>query len=338
MFIAAEEVVIEGTVEGDVFTAGGRVEVSGEIQGDLFVAGGMVDISGRIGEDLRVAAGNVNIRKAEIGDGVLAVGGNIDLDNETTVGGGIIFAGGALDSSAEIGRGVVGGGGQVNLDGPIGKDSYLGAGMITLGTDAELNGNLTYQADQEINLRDSATVSGKINRIPIKTKEFKEIEGKTAQKTLKAVGFAFQVGSFLGALLVGMIFLNLFPSLFEKVDAQIKDRFLQSLGWGLIVLIIGPITFLLLSLTIIGLPLAMISLMVFIVELYLIKVFAGYTIGQWLQQTLDFKTNKYLAYTIGLLAYYLIRLVPVIDFFVVLLTVLAVLGALFSFKKEKLFS
>ena len=43
-FAAGDEVLLEGTVNGDVYAAGGMVEIDGTINGDLIVAGGQVNV------------------------------------------------------------------------------------------------------------------------------------------------------------------------------------------------------------------------------------------------------------------------------------------------------
>ena len=58
-FGAGDEVVIEGTVNGDAYVAGGYVEIDGTINGDLLVAGGMVTINGKVTDHVRGAGGTI---------------------------------------------------------------------------------------------------------------------------------------------------------------------------------------------------------------------------------------------------------------------------------------
>ncbi len=77
-FAAGDKVIIEGTVNGDVYAAAGAVEVSGTINGDLLVAGGDVTVSGTISDDIRAAGGSVRI-DGKVGKNVTAAGGNVSV-------------------------------------------------------------------------------------------------------------------------------------------------------------------------------------------------------------------------------------------------------------------
>src|SRR5689334_6029260 len=55
LYVAAREIVIDGTVNGDLIAAGQTVQVNGSVTGDALLAGAQITIGGSVGDDARVA-------------------------------------------------------------------------------------------------------------------------------------------------------------------------------------------------------------------------------------------------------------------------------------------
>lgn len=81
-------------------------------------------------------------------------------------------------------------------------------------------------------------------------------------------------------------------------------------------------------------PLAFIGGFLFIIDLYLAKIFASLALGKILARQFGWKFQPAMTLTVGLLVYYLLRLVPVVGMFVRLLTLLAGLGEVWLYQKQ----
>jgi cytoskeletal protein CcmA (bactofilin family) len=335
LFITADTLTIEGTVNGDLYAAAGTITFSGTVNGDLLAAGGMVNVSGNIQDDLRLAGGNINVENATVGDSLTTFGGNVTLGENTSVGGNLIFGAGNFTSQAPISRGVLGGAGNITLNSPIGKNVRLGGEKITLGPLAQINGDLIYTSEEEIILNPQATISGELKKIAPKAAEFKKELPSKFPQALKGIKAGLKLWSFLAALLVGALLLYLFPKPTQYVANQINQQLLPSLGWGFLKLLFIFPVILVLIITGIGIPLALIIVTLFAVELYLTKIFVGLCFGNWLANRFNFKnSNPYLIFTVGLLGIYLITSLPFIDFLAQIVVTLLGLGAIFLSKKQ----
>ncbi|MDJ0756574.1 MAG: polymer-forming cytoskeletal protein [Ardenticatenaceae bacterium] len=104
LYISANELYIEGRIEGDVVFLGAYAEISGEISGDFMAMATGVEISGLVEDDVRLLAAGVNIL-GEIGDDLI-----------TTGGGGAGFTAPLPVGTQSISQGVFLRGGQVNGD------------------------------------------------------------------------------------------------------------------------------------------------------------------------------------------------------------------------------
>lgn len=339
LFISGESVFIDGTVNGDVYAAGGVVRVTGDVNGDVIAAGGMLEISGTVADDVRVAGGNIVIEDAFIGDNLTVFGGNVAVSDESEVGGSLIFAGGNLISGANVGRGLLGGGGNVTIRGVIGKDVRLGAGKITLGPQATVLGDLLYSSEEDITIDNSATVSGSVKQIFPEARRASADVSKGISKITKGLLIGLKLWSFFASLLVGLLLIKFLPGLHRDVTNRISEKTFESLGWGFLVLLVfGPL-FVILSLTLIALPLALILLAFFLITTYLSKIFVSFVIGKKVLNRINKdKQSPYITLTLGMVLYYILSMVPVLSVFVSLITVTLGLGAVFLYEKNLLSS
>lgn len=330
LFVSAENVTVKGTVNGDLYVAGGVVTVNGTINGDILAAGGVIDIAGTVKDDVRAAGGNITLNELEVGDNLTVAGGNVSIDDETSVGGSLTFGVGNFVSRARVGRSVLGGGGQVTLDSPIGGDVRVGAGRLTLGSETTVAGDLVYTSEKEALLDEAATVSGAIRQI---VPEAEQIAKKLPQVFRRAT-YGFKIWSYLSALLVGFVLLYLLPSASFEVADEIRFKPGTNLLWGLLILLLAFPIFILLMISVIGIPLGIILFMLLLIEIYLAKIFVGLTLGEIIVESfLKRDLNIYLQLAIGLAVYSILASLPIIRFFVWLLAVVLGLGAIFSVKR-----
>ncbi len=130
LYINADEVIIEGTVNGDIVALGEYLRIQGEVNGDVIFLGGGVRVDGVVNGDVRAAALSIEITGEVTDDLTAASFGIIGLDDPLRIG---------ENRSLTPGTRVVGG--------TIGDDiyGYSGIGLIKL-EDATVNGDILGQA------------------------------------------------------------------------------------------------------------------------------------------------------------------------------------------------
>ena len=141
---AAEEVVINGTVTGSVTAIAPKVTVGGDIEGSLRVTGNRLEVTGDIEGDL-----------------VAAVFG-AELAPSSTVSGDVILW--AWDASllGEIGADLAGSQRNLDLAGSIGGDVDVSVTRLTVVDDLHVTGDLGYRSPHPAEGLDSATVDGTV--------------------------------------------------------------------------------------------------------------------------------------------------------------------------------
>ncbi len=329
MFVAGEEVVIEGIVNGDVYVLASQLSVRGTVNGDVLGLAETIDVSGEITEDLRVAGNSITLIGATIGDSVTVGSNTLSIDGDSTIGGGLIFGGRSLALDGSVGRGIMTGSQTTRVDGPVGSTMRVAAESITIGEDAVIEGNLEYNSEQE------AVIEGEV------VGEVIQNEGLdlSTEGVMRWLVVAFNVWAFLAALIIGGVLMLLFPGMFRRADTNFRKKPWPAVGWGTLVLLATmPAAFVLLF-TVVGIPLALLLVLLWILAILFAKYFVGFTVGNALLKYLkksdkDYAPQAYWALVIGLVLYYLLRMVPYVGIFVRLATTVVGIGIMLTLYKR----
>src|SRR5665648_309735 len=302
LYVAGGKIIIDGTINCDLIAAGKIIRVNGPVNGSIIAIGGTVDINGEVTHAVRVIGETLNI-SGTIGRDLLLAGDKV-----------------SLASTAEIGSDLLLGAGTALIDGLIKGDINSGVESLTIASTASIQGKLTYISENEANIQSGAQIMGPI------THQLPDIKER-----LTPAGLWGKVIGFLMALVLGIIIILLAPRRVKAVTESIRTRPWASLGWGAIILIFTPIAALIVCITIIGLPLGLITLVLYSIAICLTQLFAGLLIGQLIigsSRGVETKAALVGALALGLAILSLLKLIPYLDNVIGLATVLFGLGAI----------
>lgn len=320
-FATGSNITLAGTVNGDAYVAGGTVIIEGTINGDLLVAGGTIDIRGRVVEDVRAVGGQINV-SGDIGGNISTAGGSVNLTDAGNITGSLSNASGSLSVFAPVGRGATFSSGQAILGNRIGGDILASVGQLTLTPQAQVAGNLTYISSTQAQISPGAQISGQVTqRQPAPSSRF------DPAKFFAEASLITALISFLSSLLIGLLFLYFLPSFTLGVAAKVRARPGFSLLVGFLAAILFPILLIILMVTVIGIPLALILLAVFLTFAYLAKIFVSIAIGQLVLKLFNTKSASYWALILGLVIYELLFLIPIFGWIIAFLIILLGFGA-----------
>lgn len=321
LYAAGSTVEIAGTVTRDLVVAAGELTISGagRVDGNVNAMVGQADIRGDVGRTLRVAGGDVRI-SGVIGGDVVVAGGNVEIESGASVRGDVVVAGGNVDIEGEIGGDVRGAAGSIVIDAPVTGDVRLNSDDIELGDEARVGGRLEYTGEDEAEIDAAAVVSGGIDR------EAPERFGLQDGLLGWLTGVILRV---LWLLVAGAVLIVLLPRGCVAVANGVRHRPLPSLLFGLLTLILTPVLIVILLITVVGLPIALIGLVAYLAALYLSQVFVGLAIGRFILPNRwgDFGRGfNLLAMTIGVLILAGLRLIPLPYLSEAIAFVVAVIG------------
>lgn len=338
VLVAAESVTIAGTVHGDVYAAAERVVISGTVNGDVYAAGAVVEITGTVAEDVIAAGGTVIVRAASIGDSLITAGGTVSVSDDVTIAGGFIFGGGSVGSNASVGRGMYGAAGSFDFNGTVEKDAWLSLSTLTAGDDATIAGDLSYSVGQDTGLPESLTVHGAIHYIdPVPyTSDWERFD---TRGVFEGMSIGYHLWSYAAALLIGFMFLHFFGDVARNVALTMRNRFWGSLGWGIVVMFGTMPVIIVVMLTVVGIPLGLLLMGLFFLEIYFAKIFVGVLYGSFISEKMlkSPSYNKFVLFALGLGLYYVIGLVPFVNTAQMIIATILTLGSVFMVKRERFF-
>lgn len=296
-------------------------------------------------------AGTIVVGSGETVDGVQAVAGSVVIRG--TVTGDVQVATGSLVITGTVEGDVRGAAGSVDIQGRVGGDVEIGAGSLTVGEDAVVEGRLqagvgsariagTVLGDAEIGtsslvLESSATFGGDLRYDGELTDRGATVEGSLIRDdSLGGMTFdpgrglgdaVFDVYGFLVNLVLGAVLLLAFPGASRRLAERVRSEPLRSGGFGLAVLVGVPILLVLVAITIIGIPLAIVGALLFALAAWIASVYGRYAVGEWLLGYVG-TDNRWAALLVGMVAVGLVGLVPFLGGFVEFLVLLLGLGGL----------
>jgi cytoskeletal protein CcmA (bactofilin family) len=327
LYVAGNTITIDGTINGDLWVAGGTLTINGRVNGDVVATVATLNIDGEVARSVRVAAGEVNIDGYIYGD-LLFGGGDLNISGTATIGGDLLFAGGDVSVNGVIGGYIRGYGGEVTLADGVGSYVDIGVEKLTVAASAVIQGDLTYTSQDEAVIHSNAYIGGTVTRNLPREWPFKWGVLSNVLANLLA---------FLMILLIGIILVLVMPRRMALMSDTIKAKPWWSLGWGAVILFATPVAALVVLITIIGIPLALIGLALWGIAIYLSQIPAALFIGRWLLGYFNKTDSRGVmvgALALGLAILCLLRMIPYLGFFIGLAAALFGLGAaLVSLKK-----
>jgi hypothetical protein len=322
-FAAGSKVIIEGTVNGDVYAAGGAVEISGTVNGDLLVAGGDVTVNGTISDDIRAAGGSVRI-DGKVGKNVTVAGGNVSLGRKAEVSGGVLAFAGNVQVSGSMARDLIAYAGTAAVSGTVGRDVNFHGGEFATLPGAKVAGDAKICLEDESRLKIAqGTVSGKVS--------FEKFVGKQRPTILgHSPGmFCFKILWTVWLFLTGLILFALFRKVFDKYCAVLRQRTLSTVLWGIAGIVVLPIATVILAITIVGIPFAILLIELCFWLAYLSQLSTALLVGDLIFRNRESGGWAPLwSFTVGLLIVQALTFIPIVGWLIVIIGFVLGFGAL----------
>ncbi len=242
------------------------------------------------GDDRIVVVGSVLVDRDETADNVVVVDGDVTVRG--TVTGNVVVVDG-----------------DVTIRGTVEGDVVTVAGLATLGRAGVVEGDLVY-GDEEPVQTPGSQVGGDVEKFDV------------GDAGLLAA-LAWFIGITVSMFLLGLILLLLAPKAADAVARTAKAKALVAAGVGFLAFFLIPVIAVAAFFTVVGIPLAIILLLL-VLPLYAISyVTAAFALGRRI-----IKGSRILAFLVGLVILGLLSLIPIAGGIIGLLAVMFGLGLL----------
>ncbi|HOM81011.1 MAG TPA: hypothetical protein PLU39_11935 [Armatimonadota bacterium] len=312
LVIAAQRVVVEGTVRGDLIVTAnslrvpGRVtgnllgltqslEVPGTVDGSLRAATQIATIAGQVGRNLSIAAQNTTIAR----------GARINRDAH--------IAAQSVELNGAVGRQAGLAAQSASIGGTVGQHLRFDGNNLTIDPAARIGGDLLVRSPRQAEIAPGATIAGQVRRLPV--------EPRRERRPTPGPGIGllwFNLLLAVALFIVGSIGLALAPRFLRTAADQLREKPGWSILWGILLFIVVPIAALVVGFTIVGIPLSLLAwaLWGFAVLFAAIPValFLGREFTGWLRRGAPLSPYANLAIGLALIA--LVAAIPVVWLFV----------------------
>ena len=264
---------VEGVVNGDLLAFGQTVEVRGTVKGDVVTGAKRVVVTGTVEGRIYNFSQSLDL-EGQLGHSLYGFAQSLRVDDRSHVGEGVVVAAGEVSLEGDVKRSVdIMGSGNADVSGSVGRDlTVFGGRSLTLTDTARVGGNLSARVRElkDVHIADGATIAGK-----------RDIQLQVRQSPYSHPRFYFhQAIWFASAMLVGWLGLVFFPGFFRATTQAVGSGW-TSLGLGIGVLAGAPVAMIVIAITLVGFPISLMLLVVYLTAVYLAKIWVGAFLG-WL--------------------------------------------------------
>jgi cytoskeletal protein CcmA (bactofilin family) len=339
---------IDGSVEGSVLAGCQTATIAGPVAHNIYLGCQTADLSAPVGGDIlagcmnltisdsvagtvRVGASSVSI-SGRVARDLLAGCGTLTIERDGVVVGDVVTGTGTLNIAGTVHGDVRVAGGNVVVSGTVDGDLVAEVDeQIVLTEDARIFGSLRYTAKKELDLGNPDAVFGDVEFTQRTHDEIEEIKSFRPRPGRLFAGFIlpFALLSVLGALAVGFLLIAIWKHALLRALEGCTARFGRTVGFGAILLLATPTAATVALFTIVGIPSALITGVVYLLFLYLSKILAGMFLGRWLFRLFGGRSASiWLFAPVGIILVYAFCAIPVIGWLVWLFTALIGFGIL----------
>jgi len=330
------DVRLDLTTDGETQIVAADIELDGLVRSSVSLAGADIRVGAEILEDLEAAGADVTLNGSVAGDAAIA-GATVILTPDSAIAGEAELAGRALIIEGRLASGAQIEAREVTISGMISGPVTIRARDVVFEAGAQLSGPVTVRSPNAPRIAEGVEM-GEINHIVDPFDDY-DFDKPDVNIGIEDFGFApspWAAGGVMAAsaFLLGLLVALASPRGVSKIASSFRQRPWIAGLLGLVVLAVLPILtitlFVLLLVTVIGIPLAFLLIFALPIVLFLSFAFGGIVIGDLvLNRSGDpagfgLRAGSFLA---ALLAIALLSAIPVLGFIVLPLVLCIGLGA-----------
>ena len=304
LYIAGNSVTVEHNVQDDLFGAANSVEVTGDVGQDIYAAGNSVRITGEVGDDVFAAGNSVRVTTKRADD-VFAAGNVVEIVSDN-IQGSVYTAGQKITISGKIN-------GSVQATGET----------VKVKSGSEIKGDLVTYGPNEPVIEEGVAIGGETKHV---FDQAKKAAGVSTGKGL-ILGWVMSIAVWAVVALVGWY---VGPALVSHTIQNALQKSGKSLGFGFVwVIALIPVS-ILLMISMVGWPLAVIGVLGSAAMLMVANAVSMIVVGVWVMQKIQKKETPitWQHVLIGTVVVKTVQIVPIIGWLISLVIWLLTAGAL----------
>lgn len=308
--LVGEKVKHEKNVDGISILLAQSIEFNGNTE-HLLSIGKSVEINGIVNKELFVAGSNVKVSdEAIINRDAIIVASNVELKGN--------FKRDILIFGEDINLT------NVNIEGDI----QIYASNIIIGENTVISGKLEYSKDAEIEIDEKAEI-----------KETNKLDNFIKEKNYK-YEYINKIFSIIRLIVLFMALNLLIPKAFVKLNNYSKESKLDDMFWtfcwGVVGLFCIPLVCIILMISILGTSVGLILFILYLIMIYASSILFSYVLGNIIcNKIFNKECSNLIMGLIGIIIISLLKLISVVEPYVIVLSIVMGFGILIKNLKRK---
>jgi hypothetical protein len=271
VIVAGDTVLVEGKIEGNLYIFGRSLEVRGDVDGDVIAGGQEVRITGHVTGNVMAGAESIAV-SGHVNGNLYAGGRNVHIDRGGTVDLEVLAGAQTVTVEGIVGRSLTVGGDTAVIAGTVGRAVTFAGNKVLVRSGGKIGGDIKAEVPdrQNVQVESGASVGGKVD-VDVSV-------GEKQNPWTKPGTYVWELAVLAGASLVGWLLMTLFPRFFAGAMREVPSW--ASAGFGFVALIVTPIAAVILCVILIGIPVAIAAVFLYLVGLYLAKIVVGAFLGR----------------------------------------------------------
>jgi cytoskeletal protein CcmA (bactofilin family) len=270
IYIFAHRARIEGTIDGDLFLFSSDADVTGHVTGDVISFAQSLRINGQVDGNVRTAVNNVTVR-GTVAKNMTCFAETLTLDSAGKIGGSLTTFTKTLSLDGRLGRDLMVMAEHADISGTIAGSVRAKAQGLTISGRAKIDGPIRYDGDKPADVSSQAKLASPV--------EFHRMEHKP--KYMEGHYYIWRTIWTAAFILFGMVLVLLMPNFAEEV-VRSAETYAAPIGLGVLVLFGVPIAAIIACITVVGIPLAVLTVGFWILMLCSAELVVGAVVGSWI--------------------------------------------------------
>lgn len=264
---------IDGVVTGDLIAFAESIDIQGSVHGDAIFFGQNIEIEGKVDGGIGVFGEVIRLGNT-VGQSVYGFGKSILSRRDAEIGGDLFAFGDQINVGGSVGRNVTVFGNRLTVSGKVLRDVTFSGRVAAIQSSASIDGNLDVElpSEEDLLLDSVSSVAGTTS---IGVSDERQEESGSFWSFWPLL---FSVLWLAAAFISGMLVFWALPA-FRRQPLEDFRSILVSGGTGVVILIALPVAAAVFAATLIGLPVGLVTVVVWAVGLYLSKIVVAHYLG-----------------------------------------------------------
>jgi hypothetical protein len=301
-------VSIDGDVSNDLYTAGNVITIEGDVENNFAGAGRTVIIKGDVGNNAHIM-GETVIIKGTVTEDLFIAGASVLIEKSAMIAGDLVIGAGKVDIEGSVLGDVYIGGNEVTLNGRIIGKTKLAVDTLKIGKNAEIVDDIKYTSSKKAQIHEDARVLAGLDF------DKKALNASSKAPDTAGLLLFLLLLKIAACIVTGLVLVYFFNKKIKAVVTGGLKNVWGNIGVGFAVCLLTPVVMIILAVTVVGIQLAGLLLVLYIMLLALSSVIASIALGSFLIKVLKKKETFEVSWqevVLGVMILKIVWFVPVI--------------------------